>query len=440
MGWVQYEGGMDAAYSLGRWLLLVGILLLVGCKGAGAPGLAMTGRGQAPDYPDPLPPVAPLSPVDPANQLPEPSVQGLPVAPGGSVQGFPVRPDDASGGQAVVTTSYSNVASKIARAPDLLKESIPQIKVVALVGTTNLITDQEIKEAVHQRLADYAGLPTKSQRDAKEKELYKGEMRRIIERELILDDMYIRLKKNNKSASIEEIKTYAAESAERYLRGLRKAHGIKTEEEFLSYLRAQGLSTPVIRRQIERQMMADEYVRSVMKDKVRAVSFADIRAYYEAHPEEFQIEDKVRWQDIFISFNNHPSPQAAYQYAEQVRDQANRPGADFEALVKAQEKGVALQRQSWDGIGTRRGELPLDVAPTVWALEPGAVSGLVETPAGYHIVKVLERQYAGVRPLDHEIQNEIRMKLKKEFHEIEYKKMVEELWRNATVQIIEMPS
>ena len=39
------------------------------------------------------------------------------------------------------------------------------------------------------------------------------------------------------------------------------------------------------------------------------------------------------------------------------------------------------------------------------------VSGLVETPGGYHIVKVVERDVAGVKPFDDKVQDEIRKKI-----------------------------
>src|SRR5207237_10440144 len=146
-----------------------------------------------------------------------------------------------------------------------------------------------------------------------------------------------------------------------------------------------------------RQIMADEYVRSMLKDKGRIPGLADIRDYYDEHADEFKSEDKVKWQDIFVPFARHAGPQAARDHAEAVRQQA-AAGADFVALAKAQEAPeVAARRKNWDGIGTKRGEIPLDVAPTVWSLQPGQMSGLVQTPAGYHVGEVVGRVCAGVR-------------------------------------------
>jgi hypothetical protein len=186
-------------------------------------------------------------------------------------------------------------------------------------------------------------------------------------------------------------------------------------------------------------MMADEYVRSVLKEKGRQPGLADVRAYYDRHPDEFKAEDRVKWQDIFVSFNKHATPRAAYDHALAVQKQA-AAGADFVALVKKYDNGLASGNNGL-GIGTKRGEIqPVDVEPTVWSLQPGQVSGLVETPAGYHIVKVVERDHAGTRPFDDKVQAEVREKLLKQYRQEEYRKMVADLWWKAPVRVIQAPA
>ena len=65
------------------------------------------------------------------------------------------------------------------------------------------------------------------------------------------------------------------------------------------------------------------------------------------------------------------------------------------------------------------------------------MSNLIQTPAGYHIVKVVERQVAGVRPFDEKVQAEIREKLIRKMRADEYGRMVEELWRKGVVKVME---
>lgn len=422
---------MDAANPLCRWLLAAGLAASVGCASGGV-SVPVAGRGQVPS--DPIAP-APLAPVAPVT----PSAPTGPFVPGAAIPGQPVVP---AGPLAPTNPGVRPVgAANVPNAPnaaELLRESVPQIKPVAYVGATGLVTDQEVIEAVRQR-PELAGIGGHELR-AKEKELYAVMLRKIIERELILDDMYAKLKKNNKTLVIDDIKDFATKGADANLRGIRKDLGLDTEEKFQMWLRAQGLSEPVIRRQMERQMMAEEYVRSALKEKGRAPGFAELRVYYDRHGDEFKTEDKVKWLDIFISFNKHATPQAAYDHAAAIRRQAAAAGADFVALSKKYDNGLASGTNGL-GIGSTRGKIqPADVEPALWALQPGQVSGLVETPAGYHIVKVLEREYAGPKAFDAKVQADIRKKLTDQYRAIEYQKMVEDLWRRGAVRVIDNPA
>src|SRR5262249_47811262 len=304
-----------------------------------------------------------------------------------------------------------------------------------------IVTDEEVWEAVRQRMGEYL-VPVDGPNgkevirdDAKEKAIYYDELRRIIERELILDEMASRLKKAKNPGVMDEVKDAAAKMADRQIREFKKMYRGKTDEEFQTILTGQGLTLPVVRRQIERQMMAEEYIRSMIKDKIKAIGLAHIRDYYDRHPDEFRAEDRVKWLDIFISFNRFPDARSAYDRALAAQQKA-AAGADFLALVTEYDQGVAAQ-QNGEGIGQKRGEIrPADVEPTVWALRVGQVSGLIETPAGYHIVKVVERNCAGVKPFDTAVQDEVRKKLTRELMEREYKNLVEDLWRKGVVKVL----
>jgi hypothetical protein len=369
--------------------------------------------------------VRPQAPGEPPPPVPGAPIQGSPVVHGGAVQvGYVPGPAD------------------VARA--VVPAGTPRVKVVAIVGDGNIITDQEVWEMVRQRPDKYLGVVDGPQGkeivrdDAKEKESYRESLRGIIDRELILDDMYQRLKKAKKTAVADEIREFAGKQADRQIREHKKAMGVKSDDEFVSTLRTQGLTLAMSRRLLERKMMADEYVRSVMKEKGKAVGFADISDYYAKHPDEFRTPDRVKWLDIFISANQFPNPRAAYDHAEAIRRQA-AGGADFVALSKQYDQGFAA-RQNGEGTGTTRGKiLPADVEPTVWALRPGEVSGLIETPVGYHVVKVVERDVAGLRPFDEKTQAEIRRKLTEKLHEQEYNKIVDDLRRKGVWRVIEAP-
>lgn len=432
---------MDAATPFRRWLLAAGIAA-AGCQSTPDP---WKNEGPPPPIARPQAPSDPLAPIPPG---PPPVSQPSTVPPVTPVVGQPVTPAAPTPGQPVpgqpVPAGYSPGGAGLLKGVGAAVGGSPRVKIVAHVGAGNIVTDEEVWEAVRQRMGEYLtpvdGPQGKEvvRDEAREKAIYREELQRIIERELILDDMYARLKKAGKAHVVDEIKDFASKGADRQLREFRKMFKARTDDEFREILVSQGLTLPVIKRQIERQMMADEYVRSLLKEKGKGAGIVEVKEYYDKHPNEFRTEDRVKWLDIFISFNKFATPRQAYDFALAVRNQA-AAGADFATLSRQHDHGLSGPRGG-EGIGTRRGEIqPADVEPTVWALRPGEVSNLIETPAGYHVVKVVERQAAGVRPFDEKVQDEVRKKLMKQMQDREYRRLVEELWRKGAVKVIEVP-
>src|SRR5262249_37182760 len=137
---------------------------------------------------------------------------------------------------------------------------------------------------------------------------------------------------------------------------------ITTDEQFKAVLRSQGLTVEGIRRQIERSFMAMEYMRSRIFEVIDKIGHEMIVEYYEEHPGEFQMEDGVTWQDIFILASKHPDRDTARRFAEQMLDRV-RKGEDFAELAKQYDDGMSKYNNG-EGYGQRRGEIkPLEVEP-----------------------------------------------------------------------------
>ena len=324
---------MEAANPLCRLLLLaVGLAAVIGCQSDGPMAKA---RGQlppepiAPIAPPPMPPgspssFTPIAPLAPSAPLTPGAVSPgvVPAIPGAAVPGSPVSPT-AKG--PVVGAGFTGTKN-IGTAAEMLKTGVPRVKVVAIVGANNVITDQEVIESVWQQNDELAKLDGRA-REAKQKEFYTAALRRTIERELILDEMYAKLKKANKMNVIDEIKDFATQSADRQLRAFRTDSGAKSDDEFAAMLRSQGLTVQVIRRQIERQMMAEQYVSSALKEKGRRTGLGEVRDYYDKHPDEFETPDRVKWQHIFVATKNYATPRAAYDRAASPHPHAQSPHA-----------------------------------------------------------------------------------------------------------------
>src|SRR5262249_48540431 len=191
----------------------------------------------------------------------------------------------------------------------------------------------------------------------------------------------------------------------------KKGNHLKTDEELQELLRNSGLSLETIRRQWTRQFMATEYLRSRIGPFIDKISREQMLEYYEKHPEEFKIDDAVEWQDIFISANTPRQPKrdraGARKLAEELVARV-RSGADFVALGKENEDGDSRLR-SGVGIGRNRGEVqPAVIEPYLFRMPEGEVGPVVEVANGYHVIRLVKREYEGKRPFDEAVQKEIR--------------------------------
>lgn len=309
-----------------------------------------------------------------------------------------------------------------------------RVRVVAVVGSNAVVTDDEVWQMVRQRAGDYVKL-VGTDRTAKEKEVFREELRKLIERELILAEMLARLKKNKPQLE-EELNDAAKKEADRRLALFRKAAGIKSDETFKEALTYQGLTLAGLRRQIERDAMVEMLVGSQFREKAKAVTLADVREYYDRHPNEFRTEDRVKWLDLFVSVRRYLTPEEAKSQAESLLAKA-KGGADFVELVKAHDQGDSNLRGG-EGIGQKKGEIePKELEATLFGMKAGQVSELIPVATGYHIVKVVERDVAGQRPFDEKVQAECRAKVAGKVIAREKEKLIDELWRKFKPTVVD---
>lgn len=400
---------MDAAHRrLCLRILAPLALAAVGCRTGGlVPDQVQdVMRGQSPDGPK-----APAAPIT----VP-PVESGAPPAPA-----------------PVSQPAVANVVPAGGPTPD---QAATQIRVVAMIGSDVVVTDDEVWQMVRQRAVEYVRLAG-TDRDAREKELFREELRKLIERELILADFLSKVKKN-KPHLLEVVKDDASRQVAKQIREIKKQNNFKTEAEFAEVLRSQGISFQALQRQLERNAMMNMYLGQFLKDKTKTASLAEVVRYYDEHADEFRVEDRVKWLDLFVSYRRFNTTVEARQYAEHLLKQI-RDGADFVQVVKQHGHGDSALRDG-EGLGQKRGEVkPPELEPVLLGMEAGQVSDLIATETGFHVVKVLERDAAGVRPFDEKTQTYIRNKLGAQVQKAEYDKLIEDLWRKTNVEVMGVP-
>jgi peptidyl-prolyl cis-trans isomerase SurA len=294
------------------------------------------------------------------------------------------------------------------------------------------ILDEEVRDAIYPFLILSREWP-EPERSQKRAEIFRQQLQHLIEREVVLQDMFGKLKE--RPQILDKLKEAAGKEFDKKMRENRKRLKINSEDEFKAYLHAQGMTIESIRRQIEREFMAMEYMRNRLIPMLdRAVTLEQIVEYYQKHPEEFSAQDSVVWHDIFIDAGKYPNRDAALQAAQAVVAKA-RQGENFLQLVAQFDNGDSSYRHG-EGTGHRRGEIkPPEAEPYLFKMTDGEIGPIVEQANGYHVIRLVKREFAGIKPLDEKIQKAIRSKMEGEVWEREYKRMLAELKRNASIEI-----
>jgi peptidyl-prolyl cis-trans isomerase SurA len=296
------------------------------------------------------------------------------------------------------------------------------------------ILDSEVKEACYPQLLATQSLP-EPERSARRAEIFRQQLEQIIDREVILQDLYQRLAKQKRV--LEKLDEAADKEFDKRLKTIKEHNkNIKTDEDLKKAFTSMNLSIDGFRRQVKRDFMAREYMRNLVFPTVDSgIGLPQIREYYMQHPEEFKQDDRVEWQDIFVDQSKYASREEARRTAQYVAKLASS-GQDFLKLSAQYDKENSGFGKA-EGLGQKRGEIrPTECEAYLFQLKPGEVGPVIELPTGFHVFRLVKREFAGQTPFNDQVQDEIRKKLQMQIAEREWKYMLTDLKKKARVQIL----
>lgn len=316
-------------------------------------------------------------------------------------------------------------------APALAGLGAGAVKVRAWVNGKPIF-DDDIYAFIYPALLAYQQYP-EPERSKKQADIFNKVLQEFIDQELLYQDAIAKIEKANPKF-LKELKKVAKREFEEKVRKGRMALKI-TEEKFADELRRQGLNMTTWERMEERKFISNEYVRSrVIPLVFKETGRPQLYDYYFTHLSDFQRKDSVKWQDIFVLVGaKHPTPDDALQHAQWLVTRLSK-GEDFANLLQ-EDDGDSKQRNG-EGIGQRRGEIrPAEVEQVLFELKEGEVGPPIELSTGFHVVRVVKRDYAGQIPFNEETQRIIQNKLRPEIYERELKRLLHDLRSRAVIEI-----
>jgi peptidyl-prolyl cis-trans isomerase C len=173
-----------------------------------------------------------------------------------------------------------------------------------------------------------------------------------------------------------------------------------SDEAFKTDLTKRGLTADQLRHEIELGIQAEDLFNKRTAG-LKPVTEQDARNFYDNNEDRFIQPERVRASHILITVNKDDGEQVrAQKKAEAQRILGEiKKGADF-AEEARKYSGDPNKTQGGDLGYFERGRMVPEFEKAAFALKTGQMSGVVETPFGYHIIKVTDHAMASTVPFD----------------------------------------
>jgi peptidyl-prolyl cis-trans isomerase C len=178
-----------------------------------------------------------------------------------------------------------------------------------------------------------------------------------------------------------------------------------SEDVFKQMLTKQNMTVE----QLREDARADMRVALMLKSEVAvSVQPKDVADFYQQNPDKFQQGERVRASHILVRVPENAdekAKQTARAKADDLLKQV-KAGGDFAALAKQHSEDPGSGANGGDLGYFTQGQMVGAFERAAFALKPGEVSDLVETPFGFHIIKMADKQASRTVPME-----EVRAKI-----------------------------
>lgn len=171
-------------------------------------------------------------------------------------------------------------------------------------------------------------------------------------------------------------------------------------ESLDGFLESMGLDYDEFKANVTESVLVQNLIEQQIRPGVE-VTDQEIQDFYTGNPQMFERPDQVRARHILIAVEQGTDDETkadAKARAEAARKRAT-DGEDFAALATELSEGPSAPNGGDLGFFSAD-RMVKPFSDAAFALEPGAISQVVETQFGYHVIKVEERRAASTQPLE----------------------------------------
>ena len=293
-------------------------------------------------------------------------------------------------------------------------------RIIALVNG-DVITLSELEETGRKFFEQVRESSLPTEREEKLKKAREEVLNHLIENKLLEQEM------KNRKIEIPD------RDVEQAIEEIRQRNRL-TENELKMVLAKDGMTYSMYQEKIRSDLGKMRLVNREIKSKI-VIQEEDVRKVYQEKIQEFTVLLELKLQQVFLTVPRGASPEeiAAIQIkAKEIAARA-RKGEDFSELVRKYSQGPEARDGGVLGYFKHKELLP-ELEEATFKLQAGETSEVVQTPQGFHVLRVLERKGGEPKPFA-EVQYSILDQMIQAEAETQFQKWLKNLKAKAYIEI-----
>jgi parvulin-like peptidyl-prolyl isomerase len=205
-------------------------------------------------------------------------------------------------------------------------------------------------------------------------------------------------------------------------------------EKFRETLFREGAVLDDYKSEIRRNIISGRIIDKEIRSGI-TISEEEVGEYYSKHRNDYEGKEATRIQQILLvkpKDCNDSTREELRAKAEEILKKV-KDGESFDLLVDKYSQGPAARSRGDLGF-VEKGMMFPEVDTAVSGLNKGESSGLIESPVGFHIIRVIDKRGAGIKPVD-EVREEIVRNIGNEKINKKFEEWLKELREKSLVEI-----
>lgn len=209
----------------------------------------------------------------------------------------------------------------------------------------------------------------------------------------------------------------------------------KTKEEFDNYLKDNGINEDLLKTQLRNQLLANKVYEKITAGIT--VSDAEVQKYYDDNKNTVFLEpEQIRISHILVQYGDQDTTKKTKEAAlEKIKmiQQKIKDGETFENMANKYSEDTNSNTTGGDIGYFSKGQLVAEFEDVAFTLNVGQISDIVETPYGFHLIKVTDKKAERIKTFD-EVKDSIRQYLESNLKNDKFNKFLLSLKDAAVIK------